>query len=336
MTTSFILKVFVIVTLLSTSTIVTNSLLAIFTIPVSLAYDFFKEKQGNKSSRSQKTLNKLLKELKESVGSELFDTLNKLMDELENNKLMDESENNKLMDESENNKLMDESKNNNLEDKSENNDELKQLTGLNNKNVFSSLSDIISSTNNEYYSMKEILFRDTKEGKDRAIKRTQKVIHYYYFFGKAFKIRLYYFKELVNKQHKERKERKEREERRERREREEREECEERKAQALVIEEVRKQLSHMYVERTLSIAQKVYEFFNMIGGKDKMQIKSFSAEKISELSSDDIDYILAELAIGEDQEEKNQKENQKVINQEEDQKEIYTEEERKIRPDEIV
>ncbi|CAB4428307.1 unnamed protein product [Rhizophagus irregularis] len=329
-TTSFILKVFVIITLLSTSTIVTNSLLAIFTIPVSLAYDFFKEKQGNKSSRSQKTLNKLLEELKESVGSELFNTLNKLMDELENNKLMDESENNKLMDES---------KNNNLKDKSENNDEFKQLTGLNDKNVFSSLSHIISSTNNENISIKETLFRNTKEGRDRAIKRTQKVIHYYYFFGKAFKIRLYYFKELVNKQHKEREERKEREEHKEhkeRREREEREEYEERKAQALVIEEVRKQLSHMYVERTLSIAQKVYEFFNMIGGKVKMQIKSFSAEKISELSSDDIDYILAELAIGEDQEEKNQKENQKVINQEEDQKVIYTEEERKIRPDEIV
>ncbi|PKC00620.1 hypothetical protein RhiirA5_382322 [Rhizophagus irregularis] len=290
-TTSFILKVFVIITLLSTSTIVTNSLLAIFTIPVSLAYDFFKEEQGNKSSRSQKTLKKLLKELKESVGSELFDTLNKLMDELENNKLMDESENNKLMDESKNNKLMDES---------ENNDDLKQLTDIDDNNVFSILSDFISRTNNENISMKEILFRNTKEGRDRAIKRTQKVIHYYYFFGKAFKIRLYYFKELVNKQHKERKERKEREERRERREREEREECEERKAQALVIEEVREQLHHMYVERTLSIAQKVYEFFNMIGGKDKMQIKSFSAEEISELSSDDIDYILAKLAIGEE------------------------------------
>ncbi|CAB5185008.1 unnamed protein product [Rhizophagus irregularis] len=235
-TTSFILKVFVIITLLSTSTIVTNSLLAIFTIPVSLAYDFFKEEQGNKSSRSQKTLKKLLKELKESVGSELFDTLNKLMDELENNKLMDESENNKLMDESKNNKLMDES---------ENNDDLKQLTDIDDNNVFSILSDFISRTNNENISMKEILFRNTKEGRDRAIKRTQKVIHYYYFFGKAFKIRLYYFKELVNKQHKERKERKEREERRERREREEREECEERKAQALVIEEVREQLHHI-------------------------------------------------------------------------------------------
>ncbi|EXX77225.1 uncharacterized protein OCT59_002816 [Rhizophagus irregularis] len=204
------------------------------------------------------------------------------------------------MDELENNKLMDESKNNKLMDESENNDDLKQLTDIDDNNVFSILSDFISRTNNENISMKEILFRNTKEGRDRAIKRTQKVIHYYYFFGKAFKIRLYYFKELVNKQHKERKERKEREERKERREREEREECEERKAQALVIEEVREQLHHMYVERTLSIAQKVYEFFNMIGGKDKMQIKSFSAEEISELSSDDIDYILAKLAIGEE------------------------------------
>ncbi|CAG8719264.1 5982_t:CDS:2 [Rhizophagus irregularis] len=123
------------------------------------------------------------------------------------------------MDELENNKLMDESKNNKLMDESENNDDLKQLTDIDDNNVFSILSDFISRTNNENISMKEILFRNTKEGRDRAIKRTQK---------------------------------------------------------------------------------KVYEFFNMIGGKDKMQIKSFSAEEISELSSDDIDYILAKLAIGEE------------------------------------
>ncbi|GBC03128.1 hypothetical protein RclHR1_00050036 [Rhizophagus clarus] len=76
------------------------------------------------------------------------------------------------------------------------------------------------------------------------------------------------------------------------------------------------------IEQALSIAKKVYEFIDEIG-EDKMQIKSFSAEEISELGCNDIDYILAELVNWrkeknqEDQERKIQKKDQEKNNQEE-------------------
>ncbi|EXX79178.1 hypothetical protein RirG_008150 [Rhizophagus irregularis DAOM 197198w] len=161
-----------------------------------------------------------------------------------------------------------------------------------NKGKYFSLFNTI--INARKFNIEILVSTFTEKGRNRAIERTQKVIRCYYLFGKELKSHFDKLKELGNK---------------------------DRTAQALVNEEVRKQLSYKYVERTISIAQKVYEFFNEIG-EDKMQIKSFSAEEISELSCDDIDFIFAKLANL--QKEKNQ-EDQEGINQEEKDQVIYIE-----------
>ncbi|GES86201.1 hypothetical protein GLOIN_2v1768737 [Rhizophagus clarus] len=137
-------------------------------------------------------------------------------------------------------------------------------------------------------------FKYTERERNDAIKGTQKVIRCYYSLGKKLKDRLDHFKKLGNK---------------------------ERTAQALVNEEIKKQLFDRDIEQTLFIAKKIYEFFNEIG-EDKMQIKTYSAKEISKLNCDDIDYILVGLANwrkekNQDQERKNQKKDQEIENQEE-------------------
>src|SRR4051794_32165398 len=64
----FILKIFAITTVFSTSTIVTNSFLALFAIPVFHSYYFFEEQlEKSSNSRSKKTLKKLVSELTNPV-----------------------------------------------------------------------------------------------------------------------------------------------------------------------------------------------------------------------------------------------------------------------------
>ncbi|CAB4476506.1 unnamed protein product [Rhizophagus irregularis] len=239
---SYIIKIFFVTTLLSTSTIVTNSLLAIFAIPSFYSCYLFNELF--KSHSYSRKLDKLVNELSNSVGKPMIDSAS-------------DNEDNK-----------------------------------DNKGKYFSLFNTI--INARKFNIEILVSTFTEKGRNRAIERTQKVIRCYYLFGKELKSHFDKLKELGNK---------------------------DRTAQALVNEEVRKQLSYKYVERTISIAQKVYEFFNEIG-EDKMQIKSFSAEEISELSCDDIDFIFAKLANL--QKEKNQ-EDQEGINQEEKDQVIYIE-----------
>src|SRR5205814_1526825 len=137
---------------------------------------------------------------------------------------------------------------------------------------FIGLYQKIQDANNRNQGIYKKIFRSA----DRT--REQEVIHLYYSFGKALEDRLDHYKRS-NK---------------------------ERTAQALVNEEVRNQLQ-VLIDREASgkletflrqkeRSQKIYSLFNEIGEDKIDKVKSFSAIDISELSCDDIDYLLAKLA----------------------------------------
>ena len=111
---------------------------------------------------------------------------------------------------------------------------------------------------------------DQAESKNETT--NQDVIRCYYCFGKALEDRFEHYKKTNPK----------------------------RTAQALVNEEVRKQLPHTLSDALLrkkkERAQKIYDLFNGIGEDMIRRIKSFTALTISKLSQDDIDYILVKLA----------------------------------------